>query len=102
MAEQCDQRWFRQATGQTVDCTYVKNHPLPRHSWESLKAQDEAEAEASAVVRSDDTPDDIRVLLRNIRDGNADPYLEAILAVAHNRKKQLRGARGFNDLMGGL
>ena len=33
--------------------------------------------------------------LENITDGRADPYLEAILAVTHNRKRALRNVPGF-------
>lgn len=104
MARQCDAVYVRPATtgvseGDTVQCTYVFQHPTPRHSWESLKAQDEADVVAAMARRQvQHLPDDVKAILRAIQDGQADAYLEAILTVAHNRKRSLRGVRGFPEL----
>jgi hypothetical protein len=87
-----------------VYCTYIAGH-TSKHSWETLKVQDEADAEARdqrermrGIGHDDETPSDVQALLDAITNGHADPYLEAILAVTHNRKRALRGTRGFGNL----
>ena len=92
-----------------VQCTFIKGHPGEKHSWETLKLQDEADREVAeerqrllrgigGIGHDDSTPSDVQALLDNIVSGGADPYLEAILAVTHNRKRALRGVRGFGSL----
>lgn len=86
----------------TIRCTYVAGHPKPEHSWWGLSLQDEAAIAAARRARRDrrhdwgeDVPNDVAVLLSNIADGELDAHLEALLAVAHNRKRTLRGTAGF-------
>jgi hypothetical protein len=43
----------------------------------------------------DDLPANVRVVVQGIAEGEADPYLEIILAAAHGRKNALRNAPGF-------
>ena len=80
-------------SGTTVYCTFRTGHlrtqeaPTP-HSWTWLR-------DAEREIARDDTPSDVKAILDAITAGNADPYLEAILAVTHNRKRALRGVRGF-------
>lgn len=109
MTEQCEVVYVRQLTGpyvpgevENVRCTYIADHAKTTHSWSTLKMQDDEDQRARAAkttsVIGDDTLGDIQVLLDNITAGNADPYLEAILAITHNRKRTLRGVRGFGRL----
>lgn len=99
MAEMCRMIYHRVPSHEPVECTFVAGHPIEKHSWETLRVQDEADAEARKVWSDSSTPNDVLILLSNIRSGNADPYLEAILSVCHNRKRALRGVRGFDELM---
>lgn len=81
----------------TVECTFIEGHPA-RHSWESLKIQDACDLEAQRASTDpalDDLPPEVVAILDNITEGHADPYLEAILAVTHNRKRALRNVPGF-------
>lgn len=94
MAEMCGMVYYRNAD--TVPCTYVKGHPTPRHSWEALKLQDEVDR-AKHTFSIQGLPSDVEALLGNIEHGAADPYLEVILAVAHNRKRALRNTPGFGE-----
>ena len=102
MAEQCQEVYTRPAElrvpgSQNVQCTYLAGHQA-RHSFESLKTQDECDLERKQALvdpAGADLPTDVETLLANITDGRADPYLEAILAVTHNRKRALRGVPGF-------
>lgn len=79
--------------GELLWCHFLPDHNS-RHSWYARNMQDVADAERLRSI-SDDTPADVRVLLDNITCGRADTYLEAILAVTHNRKRHLRGTPGF-------
>lgn len=87
---------YRRSDGSVVFCSFRKGHlnaaesSVP-HSWTWLRDAEKAAAQ-------DDTPSDVRAILDAITAGNADPYLEAILAVTHNRKRALRGVRGFGSL----
>jgi hypothetical protein len=102
-AEMCGEVYSR-PYGDRVLCTYIKDHLKQIHSWETLRVQDDAdvaeekERAARGIGHDDETPEDVQVLLDNITAGRADPYLEAILAVTHNRKRTLRGTRGFGHL----
>ena len=91
----CDEA-YRRSDGRTILCTFRHGHlnaaeaSVP-HSWTWLR---DAEKEAAR----DDTPSDVQAILDAITAGRADPFLEAILAVTHNRKRALRGVRGFPAL----
>jgi hypothetical protein len=79
-----------------VRCTYIRGHAA-EHSFRTLQVQDRCDAERErALAEPDgDLPADVEAILENITEGRADPYLEAILAVTHNRKKALRNVPGF-------
>lgn len=108
MAKQCEAKYLRKYIDPDGDravvqvrCTFIEGHSA-KHSFETLRSQDEAEQEQAEAIRGigcdDETPGDVKALLDAITAGNADPYLEAILAVTHNRKRALRGTRGFGRL----
>lgn len=87
---------YRRVDGGTVLCTFRMGHldaaeASTPHSWTWLR-------DAEKALTSDDTPSDVRAILDAITRGNADPYLEAILAITHNRKRALRGTRGFGPV----
>jgi len=67
--------------GASVVCTYLNGHASD-HSWAAVREKDERGA----------VPRDIDVLIENIAGGTCDPYLEAILAATHGRKRALRGS----------
>jgi hypothetical protein len=92
MAEMCREMYDR--GGEMIPCTYVRGHPTPRHSWETLRLQDAAD-KAVHTFSMKGVPSDVEALLVNINHGNADAYLEVILAVTHNRKRALRNTPGF-------
>lgn len=81
-----------------VRCTYIEGHES-EHSFRTLQLQDTCDQERERALTDpgaeDDLPSDVAAILENITDGRADPYLEAILAVTHNRKKALRNVPGF-------
>lgn len=79
--------------GDRLTCQFLPDHKT-RHSWFARSMQDVVDAEHVGRI-GDDTPPEVKVLLDNITCGRADPYLEAILAVTHNRKRHLRGTPGF-------
>lgn len=83
----------------TMTCQYIEGHPSDRHSWFAVNEQDDFDAEA-ARQRADAQQGDgvVSEFLTRIEYGNYDSYLEAILSAAHNRKRALRGVRGFPDL----
>lgn len=91
----CNEPYVR-SDGQVVRCTFKDGHlnaaeaSVP-HSWTWLRDAERAERAAA----EEDVPSDVRAILAAITAGNADPYLEAILAVTHNRKRALRNVRGF-------
>jgi hypothetical protein len=58
-----------------------------RHSWMWVVEQDRKDREA----RGKTAPSVVEVLLDNIASGEADPYIEALLAALHGRKRALRG-----------
>lgn len=87
---------YRRPDSSVVFCSFREGHldadeASTPHSWTWLK-------DADKEVARDDTPSDVRAILDAITRGAADPYLEAILAVTHNRKRALRGTRGFPAL----
>lgn len=94
MTEQCEATWSRPGDG-VVRCTYIKGHQA-EHSFRTLQLQDSVDRERASVDPAlDDLPPEVVAILDNITDGHADPYLEAILAVTHNRKRALRNVPGF-------
>jgi len=79
----------------TLRCTYLDAHPSEHHSWWAAQCQDEIDAESAAI---DYTPTAVQAFLDAMSDGEVDPYLEAILAVGHNRKRALRNVIGFGHI----
>lgn len=88
----CDALYTR-PDGYAMHCTYVKGHTtgaMPDHSWFGIRCLDIAEAE-----KVDYTPAAVQAFLDSMTRGEMDLYIEAILAVAHNRKRAQRGTAGF-------
>jgi hypothetical protein len=83
---------YQRPDGALVKCTYLAGHPDPavRCSWFGVKAQDNVDEE-----RTDYTPQAVQAVLDALVGGDLDPYVEAILAAGHARKRMLRGERGF-------
>lgn len=77
-------------------CQYIAGHPGERHSWSTVKASDDHEAAAAA--QRDHAPAFEKRLLEDIEAGHLDSILEALLNAGHNRKRTLRGLRGFPHL----
>lgn len=71
-------------------CTYLANHPIERHSWWTVQAQDDVE-----VDKTDYTPTAVQAFIDAIDRGVLDEYIEAILAAGHHRKLARRGVIGF-------
>jgi len=84
-AAQCEVRYVR-PSGESVRCTYLADHPRLTHSFETMRLQDEADA-----VKGGQYATQVGALLEAIACGDLDPYLEAILAGAHGRKRARRG-----------
>lgn len=86
-AKQCPVLYEREVGPRlVVRCTFIEDH-AGDHSWWRLKHADVTEA----GERGDPTPVSVKALLDAITEGQADPYLEAILSAAHSRKRRLRG-----------
>jgi len=83
---------YQRPDGSVIRCTYLAGHPDPtvRCSWFGAKAQDQADEENSGV---DYTPTVVQAMLDAMMAGDLDPYIEALLAAGHTRKRQLRGER---------
>lgn len=85
-------------------CHYLLDHPEPRHSFFTLAEVDRQQvAELRRESDGDRKPtrnevEDVQCVLDWINSGDFDTVLEAILAAAHNRKRTIRGLRGFPDL----
>jgi hypothetical protein len=85
-----------------VRCTFIENHGA-NHSWYALQVADETELEKLRTKRheeaaldvEDDLPAEVASLTLEIEAGEYDPYLEILLAYLHDRKKCLRGVKGF-------
>lgn len=84
---------YQRPDGTILICSYLDGHPNPNHSWFAAKVQDDYE-KAEQV----DLPSDVETLVTNIQAGKADPYLEIILSVCHNRKRALRNVPGFRSI----
>lgn len=89
---------YQRPDGAVVKCTYLAGHPeqAVRCSWFGVKAQDTSDLEE----RIDYTPTAVQSMLDALVEGRLDPYIEAILAAGHTRKRMLRGDRGFVRLEG--
>jgi len=81
---------YQRPDGSVIRCTYLAGHPEPatRCSWFGVKAQDEFDAD-----KVDYTPTAVQAMLDALVEGGLDPYIEAILAAAHHRKRSLRGVQ---------
>jgi hypothetical protein len=82
-----------------LHCTYPRGHENragqpAEHSWWSIQCADLSEAAAAKI---DYTPQAVQAFLDSITRGEMDLYLEAVLAVAHNRKRARHGTAGFRD-----
>lgn len=86
-----------------LKCQYIKDHPADRHSWYAIHLQDiedkaaynqRVQAEVQAVAGDSEVKD----ILDRIVLGYYDTFIEAILNAAHNRKRTVRGMRGFPNL----
>lgn len=106
MTEQCKAVYERQVPWADADiktpiqCTYIEGHDnspvASHHSWNTLKVQDECDREAAAATAAVDyTPVAVQALLDGLFNGDLDPYIEAILAAGHSRKRARRGVLGF-------
>lgn len=88
-----------------VMCTFFKGHNGDC-SWKALLKADEEAAEEIREMREaanaddDPAPTPIRDVLDGLNEGKFDPYIEAILAAGHSRKRALRGVREFPNLTG--
>lgn len=101
MTPQCRATYSRAEEGMErhIRCTYIDGH-VARHSWETLKMQDDVDREVEQIsvaqeLACDVLPPTLQKVLRAVEDGAYDDYLELILAVGHNRKRALRHVRGF-------
>jgi hypothetical protein len=99
--QMCKQPYERKWPGEDgiadlIPCTYIEGHAkaeVPgseRHSWETLRVQDEYDREAA---KTDYTPVAIQNVIDGLLEGELDVYLEAILAAGHARKRMRRGGR---------
>jgi hypothetical protein len=73
---------YQRPNGEILTCHYLAEHPTEQHSWWTASTQD---------TLGDDSVPPIESLLAAIGNGAYDPYLEAILAASHARKRALRG-----------
>jgi hypothetical protein len=76
---------YPRADGTTILCSYIEGHSA-NHSWRTLALQDEQDAALKPQYASQ-----VAALLEAIACGDLDPFLEAILAGAHERKRVRRG-----------
>ena len=86
---------YTRPNGNDLACTFVRGHTTgaqPDHSWFGIRCLDIAEAE-----KVDYTPQAVQAFLDSMARGEMDNYIEAILAVGHNRKRAKRGTAGFRD-----
>lgn len=95
-AELCNEVYARPGNQGMLKCQYIKDHPADRHSWFAIFHQDETDLLAEAQRYH--APEDEKQLLERIEFGLYDSILEAILNAGHNRKRALRGVRGFPTL----
>ena len=88
----CGAMYIRQTpTGSMpMACTYFEHDG--DHSWEAVREAD------AVTTRVDYSPTAVQAFLDSITRGEMDPYIEAILAVGHNRKRALRNVVGFGHI----
>lgn len=96
----CGEPYDRSPEDSPLKCQYIKDHPSENHSWFAVKMSDDhwrAQQRLSTLTRMqapiDDLPMDIQKILDFVNEGLYDPYLEALLAAGHSRKRRLRGVR---------
>lgn len=99
MTTTCEARYER-PDGSLLYCQYLVQHPGNRHSWETIKEADKAEMLEvdKQIVRAQQGDGSVQEFLLLIASGKVDTFLEAILAVTHNRKRTIRNLRGFPNL----
>jgi hypothetical protein len=85
-------------------CQFRTNH-TGDHSWQDIKAADDSAEEVDVPLVEVPDPDEVETMERNVLTlvhaidrGAFDPYLEVLLAAAHDRKRTLRGVRLFPRL----
>ena len=90
-AEMCGAT-YRRDQAHVIQCTFIKDHPSPNHSWFALKVQDEVDAEATRETwtMSAPIPTEMVPLVTAITSGAMDDCLEILLAAAHGRKRARR------------
>lgn len=76
--------------GKTVQCTYPLGHTVSECSFARLRQQYLADVRGGSGL-----PDDVETLITNLRNGNADRYIEVLLSALHDRKRAIRGVPGF-------
>lgn len=86
-------RLYSRPNGPVLECTYVRAHG-GYCSWHVTERADERTS-AQAASKIDYTPAAVQAFLDSMTRGEMDPYLEAILAVGHSRKRSLRNVPGF-------
>lgn len=77
---------YTRPDGTTLLCQYLRHSSL-QHSWSSTASHDLLSPSLTTVM--------VQRLVDAIEGGLYDPYLEAILAAGHNRKRARRGVIGF-------
>jgi hypothetical protein len=84
-----------EARFQPLYCQYVFNHD-GEHSWESMSLLDFVNREQAHPLPTPETPSyEVGKLVGQIDLGHWDPYIELLLTALHDRKRALRGVRGF-------
>lgn len=83
---------YRRTNGDELRCTFPARHGVSEHSWAGIRCADIEDAE-----KTDYTPQAVQAFLDSMARGEMDDYIEAILAVGHNRKRAKRGVAGFKD-----
>jgi hypothetical protein len=109
----CMERYVRsEVTGNKHDvdlyCQYTHQHGTVSHSWQLLREEDMAVREAKeqqpppVVPEQQHLPLDhpstekyAEMICESIEEGHLDLYLEVILSFGHDRKRTMRGVRGF-------
>lgn len=82
-----------------VRCTFLVDHGA-NHSWYALKISDDAALETLREEREageSDLPAHIVDFITEVEAGEHDPYIEALLAALHDRKRCRRGVAGFRS-----
>lgn len=89
----------------SLPCQDLQGHD-GEHTWAAIYNADTVRIERAKTVTADAAAAEASIgepakaaddLCGNIRAGVFDPYLEMILAAAHNRKRTLRSVPGFTN-----